>query len=107
MLLRSILTLGLLVVLAVVASGCSLRDEEATPTPSNVFVIVTPTPGTPPPSTSTEGRPAVYVVQPGDNLSDIADELGVSTRALQDANGIDDPDSIFAGQELVVPTITP
>ena len=107
MLLRSTITLGLLAVLAVVAAGCSLRDEEATPTPGNVFVIVTPTPGTPPPLTSTSGRPSVYVVQPGDNLSDIADELGVTTRELQDANGIDDPDSIFAGQELIVPTPTP
>ena len=106
MFVRSTFTLGLLAVLAIVASGCSLRDEEATPTPSNVFVIVTPTPGTPPPSNSTAGRPAVYVVQPGDNLSDIADELGVSTRALQDANGINGPDSIFAGQELIVPTPT-
>jgi len=31
----------------------------------------------------------------------------VTTRELQDANGIDDPDSIFAGQELIVPTPTP
>ena len=107
MYLRSIVTFGLLAVLALVAAGCSLRDEEATPTPSNVFVIVTPTPGTPPPSTSTAGRPSTYVVQPGDNLSDIADELGVTMRALQDANGIEDPNSIFAGQELVVPTPTP
>lgn len=92
--------------MAVVAGGCSLRDEVATPTPNNIFQIVTPTPGTPPPSTSTADRPSVYVVQPGDNLSDIADELGVTLRALQKANGIDDPNSIFAGQELVVPTPT-
>jgi LysM repeat protein len=90
-----------------VAAGCNVRDKDPTPTPSNVFVVVTPTPGMLPASTATTDRPTTYIVQPGDNLSDIADELGVTLRDLQEANGIEDPDSIFAGQELIVPTPEP
>jgi len=92
---------------AFVTAGCTVRDEDPTPTPNNVFVVVTPTPGTLPAPTSTADRATTYVVQPGDNLSDIADELGVTMIELQEANGIEDPDSIFAGQELIVPTPAP
>jgi len=103
---RASLVIGCLAVW-LTAAGCSVRDEEPTPTPENVFVIVTPTPGNAPAETRAVAQPTTYVVQPGDNLSDIADELGVTLRALQEANGIEDPDSIFAGQELIVPTPEP
>jgi len=69
------------------------------------LVIVTATPGTPPPR-----RPAGtgrYVVAPGDTLSAIAARFEVSEEALRRANGIDDPDSVFAGQELTIPTPEP
>ncbi|MBI2765828.1 MAG: LysM peptidoglycan-binding domain-containing protein [Chloroflexi bacterium] len=42
-------------------------------------------------------------VAPGESLSQIADELGVSAEALAAANGIADPDRIVAGQVLRVP----
>lgn len=45
-----------------------------------------------------------YVVRPGDTLSEVAERLGVPTSALVEANGIEDPDLIVAGQLLVVPT---
>lgn len=85
-------------------AGCGMRDEAATPTAEEVFVIVTPTLGTPRTETSDEDRPTSYTVKEGDNLSDIADELGISMRELQEANDIENPDNIFAGQVLVVPT---
>jgi LysM repeat protein len=44
-----------------------------------------------------------YVVRAGDNLSSIAQRFGVSQQALMEANGIDDPDAIREGQELVIP----
>lgn len=50
---------------------------------------------------------AAYTVRPGDTLSGIASRLGVTVRALTDANGIDDPDRIRAGQELQVPGAAP
>jgi LysM repeat protein len=88
-------------------SACSRRDDPPEPTPDDVFVIVTLTPGTPQAATRTTERPARYVVKPGDNLSGIADQLGVTMGALQEANGIENPDNIFAGQVLVVPTPLP
>jgi LysM repeat protein len=44
-----------------------------------------------------------YVVQPGDTLREIAQRFGSSVDDLVRANGIDDPDLIFAGQILCVP----
>lgn len=42
----------------------------------------------------------VYVVQPGDTLYGIAQELGTTVDSLVAANGIADPDLIMPGQEL-------
>lgn len=44
-----------------------------------------------------------YVVQPGDTLSGIAYQLGVSTGHLQAANDISSADYIYIGQVLTVP----
>jgi rare lipoprotein A len=41
-----------------------------------------------------------YVVQPGDTLSGIAAQLGTTVEDLAAANGIADPDLIYAGQKL-------
>ena len=50
-------------------------------------------------STSTSGS-ANYTVQRGDTLSGIAQRLGVSVSELAKANGISDPNHIYAGQGL-------
>jgi LysM repeat protein len=70
-----------------------------TPTPSRDVPTATSTP-MPPTPTST---PIVYVVQPGDSLSVIATKYDVSTELLAEANGIDDPNVIAVGQELIIP----
>lgn len=44
-----------------------------------------------------------YTVQPGDTLSEIAERFGVTVAAIVEANGIQDPNLIFPGQELVIP----
>ena len=49
------------------------------------------------------GGTAAYTLRPGDTLSGIAARLGVSLRALADANGITDPDRVLAGRSLRVP----
>ena len=41
-----------------------------------------------------------YVVQSGDTLSGIAAELGTSVDSLMAANGLTDPDMVYAGQTL-------
>lgn len=50
-------------------------------------------------------RPAAgtYVVQPGDGLYRVALNYGVSVEALMAANGLSNPDQVYAGQVLVVP----
>jgi len=45
----------------------------------------------------------VYIVQPGDNLSSIADFFSVSLAELMAANGITDPNQLSAGQQVVIP----
>ena len=47
-----------------------------------------------------------YTVKSGDTLSEIANKNGVSTSALATANGITDPNKIWVGQVLTVPTGT-
>jgi LysM repeat protein len=47
-----------------------------------------------------------YAIQDGDNLSGIADRFGLTLDALADANGIDNPNSIFVGQVLQIPLQT-
>jgi soluble lytic murein transglycosylase-like protein len=51
----------------------------------------------------TLGASAAYTVRPGDTLSGIASRLGVSASALAHANGITDPNRVFAGRQLRVP----
>ena len=44
-----------------------------------------------------------YVVQSGESLSVIAEKYGVTVEAIMAANGIDDPNTIKVGQELLIP----
>jgi len=46
----------------------------------------------------------IHVVQPGENLSTIALRYGTTTVALMRANGIVNPNWIYAGQRLTIPT---
>jgi LysM repeat protein len=68
-------------------------DPTAVPTPAPTPVS---TPAPPPPQTT-------YVVQEGDTLAEIADAFGSTVAAIQEANGIDDPNEIVIGQVLVIP----
>lgn len=68
-------------------------------------VTATPAPYTPPPTpthTATP-EPTVYLVVPGDTLSRIAIQYGVSVEALQEENNILDPRTLQPGQQLVIP----
>lgn len=50
---------------------------------------------------SSDQRPR-YTVQPGDSLSRIAQEHGLSLAAIMETNQIVNPDSIYVGQELII-----
>jgi len=45
-----------------------------------------------------------YVIQPGDTLYAISRRFGVSMQAIASANNIINPDLIYAGQVLIIPT---
>ena len=75
----------------------------ASPSPSP-----TPVPATPAPTPALTAAPTpapqqTYVVAQGDTLAAIAERFGTTVGALQEANGIDDPDEIFVGQVLLIP----
>jgi nucleoid-associated protein YgaU len=56
--------------------------------------------------TSPEAASNTYTVQSGDNLSKIGKQYGLSWNAIFEANRdkIKDPDKIFPGQELTIPS---
>ncbi|MBN1657750.1 MAG: LysM peptidoglycan-binding domain-containing protein [Anaerolineae bacterium] len=54
-----------------------------------------------PPAAQAQG--AVYVVQPGDNLSSIAVRYGTTVQAIMRANGLGNPNFIYVGQRLTLP----
>lgn len=90
---------------AAVLSACgSLARPTPTVPPAPELVIVTVTPG-PPPGAVTPRAETVYVVQDGDTLSAIAASFQVSEDDLMAANGITDPNRLFAGQELRIPAV--
>jgi LysM repeat protein len=60
-----------------------------------------PAPPPPPPPPSTSG--STYVVQRGDTLFRIAVRHGVTVQAISQANGLTNPNLIYAGQTLTIP----
>ena len=56
--------------------------------------------------TAPEAAANTYTVQSGDNLSKIGKKYGVGWNAIFEANRdkLDDPDRIFPGQELTIPS---
>ena len=48
----------------------------------------------------------IYIVQSGENLTEIAERFGISVQDLINANNITDSNLISAGTQLVIPGIT-
>ncbi len=44
-----------------------------------------------------------YTVQPGDSAFKIARNFGIAQEALLEANGISNPNRVYAGQVLTIP----
>ena len=78
----------------IVGGTPAVTAPAATVTP--VAPVLTPVP----PS----GAVIVHVVQPGETLAAIAYRYGTSVQAIVQANGITNPDQIYAGQKLNIPT---
>lgn len=99
-------TASTMLAITLLLSGCGSSDPtnaerpETTVTPQvqgTVAPAATPTPLVTP--TPTSG----YTVQSGDTLGAIAQRFGVTLEQLVAANGIEDPDDISIGLELVIP----
>ena len=83
------------------------------PTPIAASRLAEPTPTPQPPQglfatpTTAVSKATTYTVQPGDTLAGIAQREHVVLAALEQANGIINPDVIQAGQVLRLPSATP
>lgn len=71
-------------------------------TPGAAIPTAQPLPGETP-SEGTLVEPTIYKVQPGDTLSSIASRFDVSMEDLMLANGLDNPDYVQVGQDLLIP----
>jgi LysM domain/Lamin Tail Domain len=88
-----------LISLIVVAAGLALY---APPVAERVAVDGTARPlGTPVPTRRTTA--VNYTIKPGDSLSLIAANFGISTSALMQANGLTNPNLLAVGQVIVIP----
>lgn len=76
-----------------------------TPTPSPTATASPPEPTVAPTVAPTEAPPSPqqYVVQEGDTLAAIAQQFGTTVPALQELNGIEDPNEIVVGQVVQIP----
>ncbi len=81
---------------------------QATNTPTIALTstpVPTPVPTTAPTAVPTEAPgEKVHVVQPGENLFRISLYYGLSYRTVAAANGIINPDLIYPGQRLIIPS---
>jgi hypothetical protein len=110
------------IMLALSVVACNLESDTATPTPTDIpaetgpFTIEgEPINGTVD-TTNDAILPAsgecvprqdwqVYIVQPGDNLTFIAERVGSTLEELVAANCIENPDALDRGTELRVPRL--
>jgi LysM repeat protein len=95
------------IALAVAACGGG-NDSPPTPTlapalPTQAPLLESPTPA---PTEQVNGAQE-YTVEPGDTLSGIAGQFGVTTDAIIAANEIADPDLIQPGDTLTIPAPEP
>ena len=74
----------------------------STPAPTVAPTVVPTAVPTAAPTAEVSG-PRIHVVQPGENLFRIALYYGMTWKALAAANGIVNPDLIYAGQRLIIP----
>ena len=70
------------------------------PTATRVPPTATPVPAA---ATPTDGAPTTYVVQPGDNLTQIGRRFGTTADAIRIANDLSADTLLQVGQRLVIP----
>ena len=86
-----------------VATPIPTTAAETTPPVAPTSTPVPTTVPTPVPTEAVSGE-RTHVVQPGENLFRIALHYGMTYTALAAANGIINPDLVYVGQRLTIPT---
>ena len=74
-----------------------------TPTEDLPAVPLTPIPPTPTFTPTPSPTPVIHIVGSGDTLFGIAIEYGVASEAIQETNGLDNPNALSIGQSLIIP----
>jgi len=114
---------AVMLTIAVMLTGC---DQATVPAPKETPVTIVPTATIAPPAPTLPaaatpalvtplpsptpaptGTPIVYVVKRGDTLLAIAIRFGVTTEAIQLANGMVDPRRLQIDQPLIIPSPEP
>ncbi|MBE2224657.1 MAG: LysM peptidoglycan-binding domain-containing protein [Anaerolineae bacterium] len=96
-------------------SWVTLAQYNGITNPNNIIVgqtIKIPCDSTTPPPAQPSPTPnpdtvTFYTVQPGDNLFRIGLQFGVSWVEIAEANGLVNPNQVYAGQVLKIPTSAP
>ena len=84
----------------------ALQQANNLANPNKIIVgqkLTIPAGGAAAPAAASSGQTRNYTVQRGDTMSTIAVKFGVTVAALQQANGITNPDKITVGQVLKIP----
>lgn len=81
-------------------ASAGIQATSETPVVAPIATTTTATTAPPAPAMEAGGT---YVVEAGDTLSVIAEQFGVTTEALSQANDITDVNTIRPGQELIIP----
>lgn len=84
-------------------SSISGSNPAITPTEDPQAVPLTPIPPTPTFTPTPSPTPVIHIVESGDTLFGIAIEYGVSSEAIQETNGLDNPNALSIGQSLIIP----
>ncbi|MCA9879643.1 MAG: LysM peptidoglycan-binding domain-containing protein [Thermomicrobiales bacterium] len=86
-------------------SGCLRESPPPPPSPAPTLQVVIATQG--PPPAPTPGKQQLYEVREGDTLSGISARFGVDEESVLKQNPGLDRDTLFVGQELVIPPAQP
>lgn len=86
-------------------AGCIRADPPPPTPPAPTLAVVVATQG--PPPVPTPGVQQTYEVREGDTLSAIAARFGVEEERILKQNPDLDPDTLFVGQQLIIPPAQP
>lgn len=108
-------TFGLVALLLAACGQVITLQPTPTPQPTATLSVVvvaatlpptsTPAPYTPEPTATptVTSTPITHIIQSGESLLGIATQYDISVAALQDANGILDPQFLQIGEQLIIP----